>query len=188
MVTTAGWVFHYTDGTVQPQNTDANFATTITFRPNEAAAQFVPDTPPPDDSLPPPTQVQQRKQKPKKIPPLIKDIRKPQVFAAPALHGYALVLTFYVRRGGKVQLRAYRHNSLVAKTKLWPVHKGWATLRLLLFRNKWPTSLAFVIVEHGKRTCAGCPGSGSGGGGGGAGGGNTISTAPDTVGGQRGTR
>ena len=58
-----------------------------------------------------------------------------------------------------MQLLAYRHKKVVARTKLWKVHKGWATFRLLLFRNKWPTALAFILVEHGKKTvCAGCPG------------------------------
>ena len=177
MVTSAGWVFHYTDGTQFPQNTDPVFASVINFRPNEAAAQFVPDTQPPDDSINPITVVVQKPPKPKKIPPLIKNIRKPKVFAAPALHGYALVLTLYVTRSGKVQLLAYRHKKLVAKTKLWKVHKGWATFRLLLFRNKWPTSLAFVLVEHGKRTVVGGPKQHHTTGGGG--GGNTISTAQD---------
>ena len=158
MVTSAGWVFHYTDGTVFPQNTDPAFASVINDRPNEAAAQFVPDTPPPDDSTKQITVITPTRPKVKKIPPLIKSIRKPKVFAAPALHGYALVLTFYVTRPGKVQLLAYRHKKVVARTKLWKVHKGWATLRLLLFRNKWPTALAFILVEHGKKTCAGCPG------------------------------
>jgi hypothetical protein len=178
MVTSAGWVFHYTDGTVFPQNTDPAFASVINDRPNEAAAQFVPDTPPPDDSTKQITVITPTKPKVKKIPPLIKSIRKPKVFAAPALHGYALVLTFYVTRPGKVQLLAYRHKKVVARTKLWKVHKGWATLRLLLFRNKWPTALAFILVEHGKKTvCAGCPGQRKTSGGGG--GGNTVSTAHD---------
>jgi hypothetical protein len=178
MVTSAGWVFHYTDGTVYPQDTDPAWAGTINFRPNEAAAQFVPDTQPPDDSLPPPIVPTTTTAKPKKIPPLVKNIRKPKVFPAPKLHGYALVLKMYVVRTGKVQILAYRHGKIVAKTRLWSVHKGWATFRLLLHRNKWPTALAIVIVEHGKRTCSGCPGQKNGSGGGG-GGGNVISTAPD---------
>ena len=59
MVTAAGWVFHYTDGTVYPRDTDPAFAGTITFRPNEAAEQFIPDAPPVDDSelfKPPPVE------------------------------------------------------------------------------------------------------------------------------------
>ncbi len=62
LVTAPGWVFHYTDGTVYPRNTDPAFAGTITFRPNEAAEQFIPDAPPVDDSelfKPPPVEVEQ---------------------------------------------------------------------------------------------------------------------------------
>ena len=62
MVTNAGWLFHYTDGTAYPRNTDPAFASTITFRPNEAAEQFIPDAPPVDDSelfKPPPVEIEQ---------------------------------------------------------------------------------------------------------------------------------
>ena len=48
-------------GRAEPVDNDPAFANLITFRPNEAAAQFVPDTPPVDDSLllaPPPVEVQ----------------------------------------------------------------------------------------------------------------------------------
>jgi hypothetical protein len=187
MVTSAGWVFHYTDGTVYPQNADPAWAGTITVRPNEAAAQFVPNVPPPDDSLPPPVYYHHKKPKRKVIPPMISSIRTPHVFAAPKLRGYALVLRCFIVRSGKVQLLAYRHNTVVAKTKLWRVHRGWATFRLLLFRNRWPTSLAFVLIDHGKRIVAGGPHhhkKSSGGGGGG----NTISTAPDRGAGSSGRR
>ena len=57
MVTWAGWLFHYSDGTPLPDDTDPAFQGTIEFRPNEAAEQFVPDQLPADDSqlfAPPP--------------------------------------------------------------------------------------------------------------------------------------
>ena len=50
MATWAGWLFHYSDGTPEAVDTDPNFQGTITFRPNEAAEQFVPDALPEDDS------------------------------------------------------------------------------------------------------------------------------------------
>jgi hypothetical protein len=176
MVTSAGWVFHYTDGTQYPQDTDPNWTGTISTRPNEAAPQFIPTTPPPDDSLPPPNNDKPKPRKRKIIKPMIKDIRKPHVFAAPKLHGYALVIRLYVVRAGKMQLLAYRHKKIVGRTKLFRVHRGWATFRLLIFRNKWPTSLGFILIDHGKRIVVGGPNHHhhhSGGGG------NTITTAPD---------
>ncbi|MFX8000761.1 hypothetical protein ABTK84_19955, partial [Acinetobacter baumannii] len=74
MVTSAGWVFHYTDGTVFPQNTDPAFASVINDRPNEAAAQFVPDQPPPDTSIITVITKPGKTPKPKKVPALIKSI------------------------------------------------------------------------------------------------------------------
>ena len=47
-MTSLGWVFHYTDGALQRRDADPAFTGTITFRPNEAAEQFVPDVPPVD--------------------------------------------------------------------------------------------------------------------------------------------
>ena len=60
MVTRAGWLFHWSDGAALPVDGDPAFQSLITFRPNESAAQFVPDKPPVDDSLllaPPPVEV-----------------------------------------------------------------------------------------------------------------------------------
>ena len=62
MATSAGWLFHYSNGTVLPEDSDPNWAGMITVRPNESVAQFVPDAPPPDDSelfAPPPVAVEQ---------------------------------------------------------------------------------------------------------------------------------
>ncbi len=60
MVTWAGWLFHYSDGTPLPLDTDPAFQGTIEFRPNEAAEQFIPDRLPVDDSqlfAPPPLEL-----------------------------------------------------------------------------------------------------------------------------------
>ena len=63
LVTNAGWLFHYTDGTRPAAGHRSRPSRgTITFRPNEAAEQFVPDAPPVDDSelfKPPPLEVAQ---------------------------------------------------------------------------------------------------------------------------------
>jgi hypothetical protein len=163
MVTSAGWLFHYTDGTQLPLDTDPAFAKTISFRPNEAAAQFVPDTPPADDSrlfAPPPVQVVTQgtatPSQPRQLAPLLKNIHKPRLRVGP--EGIVLSLSFTVVRAGKVQLRALRRGHLVAKTKLWTVHPGKATLHLLLHRKRWPTSLKFVVKVKGVSPDAGTGG------------------------------
>ncbi len=45
MATAAGWLFHYTNGSVLPEDTDPDWASTITQRPNESIEQFVPGHP-----------------------------------------------------------------------------------------------------------------------------------------------
>src|SRR6201999_4531946 len=109
LVTNAGWLFHYTDGTPLPKDTDPNFAGPITFRPNESAEQFVPDSLPADDSqlfAPPPVAVQdtttQVPPPPKTLKALISGIKKP------TLKGTTLTLRFTVARKAKVQLIARR--------------------------------------------------------------------------------
>jgi hypothetical protein len=150
LVTTAGWLFHYTDGALLPLDTDPAFQKTIAFRPNEAAAQFVPDSNPADDSqlfAPPPVQVETQtkptttNQTPTKLPAMLKNIKKPK------LKGMVLSLQFTVVRAGKVQLRALRKGKVVAKTPLRSVKPGKVTLKLKLNRRKWPTSLKFVVKD-----------------------------------------
>ena len=82
LATSAGWLFHYSNGTVLPEDTDPSWAGTITVRPNESVAQFVSDTPPPDDSqlfAPPPVAVEHatNAETPTAeiIPALLKDIK-----------------------------------------------------------------------------------------------------------------
>lgn len=156
LVTTAGWLFRYTDGTELPRDTDPAFARTITFRPNEAAPQFVPDTPPEDDSqlfAPPPVEVVTEAAAPppppgKPLKPMLRDVRRPKLRRIDRKRSL-LVLKAFVVRPGKVQLKALRRGRLVAKTRLWPVRRGPATLRLVLEHRRWPTALRFVVREKG---------------------------------------
>ena len=80
MVTWAGWLFHYSDGTPLPRDTDPAFQGTIEFRPNESAEQFIPDRLPVDDSqlfAPPPLELTPNATKPaakvKRLPPLLRE-------------------------------------------------------------------------------------------------------------------
>ncbi|MBE2320025.1 hypothetical protein DVA67_028935 [Solirubrobacter sp. CPCC 204708] len=148
MVTNAGWLFHYTDGTRPAKDTDPAFAGPITSRPNEAAEQFVPDAPPADDSqrfAPPPVAIEPEpteQAEPEPLAALIRNVRKPKVSKK-----LVLSLTFTVSRKARVQLIARRKGKTVAKTKNRTLNKGKHTLKLQLSRKQWPTALRFRTKE-----------------------------------------
>ena len=143
LVTNAGWIFHWTDGSSPPVDTDPAFTGTITFRPNEAAEQFVPDRPPADDSrlfAPPPLELDPTADPPprkvRRLPPLIKKIKT-------RLRGLTLVVSFTVTRRARVALIAKRRGRTVARTRPRVLGPGRHALRLRLSRERYPTRLAF---------------------------------------------
>ena len=122
MVTTAGWLFHFTDGTAQPRNTDPAYAGTITFRPNEAAEQFIPDTPPADDSelfAPPPVELEQAPAPAavKRLPALLRRIKT-------RLRGRTLIVRFTLSRRARVQIIGRRKGRTVARTRARMMRPG----------------------------------------------------------------
>jgi hypothetical protein len=176
MVTSNGWVFHYSDPATPPlaQDTDPAFRGPITFRPNEAAEQFVPDTPPADDSelfKPPPVESQQPPGggKTKRLPPLLRRIRT-------KLAGKTIVVRFTLTRKARVSLVARRKRKVVARTRPRTMRPGRHVLRLRLDAKRWPQRLKLSARE---------PGVPSGGGGGG---GDTITTGGDTIATSAGSR
>jgi hypothetical protein len=146
LVTWGGWVFHYSDQHPLPLDEDPSFQGTITFRPNEAAEQFVPDTLPEDDSLlfaPAPVEVAKEedgKRRIRRLPPLLKHIHSD-------LHGLRLVVTFTVTRRARVQLLAKRGGRVVAQTPRRVFAPGHRELSLQLSRDRYPTGLAFRTKE-----------------------------------------
>lgn len=147
-VTYGGWLFHYTDGSRPPRDTDPAFAQTITFRPNESAAQFVPDTPPVDDSLllaPPPVAVETppppAATKVRKLKPLLRKVRR-------SLRGTRLTISFTLVRAARVALVAQRGKLVVARTKLRTLKPGRRKLSLRLNPRRWPTRLRFQVRER----------------------------------------
>jgi hypothetical protein len=161
LVTHSGWIFHYTDGVLPPADADPAYAGTITFRPNEAAEQFVPDRPPVDDSelfRPPPVEIQQPPaEKVTRLAPLLKKIRT-------ARRGSTLVVRFVLVRPARVALIARRKGKVVARTRTRMMKPGRHVLRLKLSRKRWPQRLSFSAREPGAT------------GGGGGGDGDTVST------------
>lgn len=147
LATYAGWLFHYTDGAAQAQDTDPAFQRTITFRPNESAEQFTPDRPPEDDSrlfAPPPIELQPTTQEPtrrvRRLPALITKVRS-------RVRGLRLTVTFTLRRRARVQLLAKRGRRTVAKTRKRTLRPGRRRLQLRLNRKRYPTRLAFSARE-----------------------------------------
>jgi hypothetical protein len=168
LVTSDGWVFHYTDGTALPEDPDPAFRGPITFRPNEAAEQFIPDTPPADDSelfKPPPIELQQGPPAPpvKRLKALLRNIKT-------KLRGKTLVVRFVLSRKARVGLIARRKRKLVARTRSRMMRPGKHVLRLRLERRRWPTSLRLSAREPGVPT-----------GGGGGDSGDTVTTGGDAI-------
>ena len=151
LVTWAGWLFHYSDGTPLERDTDPAFASTIEFRPNESAEQFIPDRLPVDDSqlfAPPPLELTPNATKPQRVrhlPPLLKKVKS-------RLHGLVLTVTFTVTRRAAVQLLAKRGGRTVASSPRRVFAPGRRSVSLRLSRDSYPTQLAFRIKEiKGKR-------------------------------------
>ncbi|HEY6729898.1 MAG TPA: hypothetical protein VI039_02615 [Solirubrobacterales bacterium] len=147
MVTWAGWLFHYSDGSVLPEDTDPAFQGTIEFRPNEAAEQFIPDKPPVDDSqLFAPPELEQNpiaeppSGKVRQLPPLLRNVRS-------KLKGLRLTVSFTVTRKAKVALLAKKGGRTVAHTPRQTFAPGRHRLVLQLSREKYPTRLAFQVAE-----------------------------------------
>jgi hypothetical protein len=150
MVTWAGWLFHYSDGTPLTRDTDPAFQGTIEFRPNESAEQFVPDRLPVDDSqlfAPPPLPLVEETPKGgrvKRLPPLLRGVKS-------RLRGLRLTVTFTLTRRARVRLLAKRGGRTVAQTPPRVFAPGRRSLRLRLTRDRYPTRLAFDAREVKRR-------------------------------------
>jgi len=146
LATSAGWLFHYTNGTVLPEDSDPNWSGTITVRPNESIEQFVADTPPPDDSqlfAPPPVAIEMHgtaEPPPEVIPALLKDVKVSR-------RGLTVTIDFDLTRLANVQLVAKLHGKVVARTRDERLKAGRHSLSLQLQHKRWPSGLSFVTKE-----------------------------------------
>jgi hypothetical protein len=140
LATWGGWLFHYSDGTPLPVDTDPAFQGTIVFRPNEAAEQFIPDALPADDSqlfAPAPLEEAKAKEpRTRRLPPLLKRIQSD-------LEGLTLTVSFTVTRRARVALIGKRGGRTVARTPLQLFAPGRHALSLQVSRERYPTKLAF---------------------------------------------
>jgi hypothetical protein len=144
LATWAGWLFHYSDGTPLPLDTDPGFQGRIDFRPNESAEQFIPDALPADDSelfAPPPIEDAKAKEpRTRRLLPLLRKVKS-------RLQGLSLTVSFTVTRKAKVRLLAKRGGQTVASTPPRIFGRGRHSLSLRLSRERYPTKLAFQTRE-----------------------------------------
>lgn len=153
MVTRAGWMFHLTNGSSPGALGDPLFSSVITFRPNEAAAQFVPDTPPPDDSLlnQPPDVVETTPVAPPAVtlPALLHKV-KVTLRSRRKGKDLALVVAFANRRVARIQMQARHKKRLVARSKYQVYKPGKHTIVLAVTRKKYPDALKWRTHEKGQ--------------------------------------
>jgi hypothetical protein len=141
LVTTKGWLFHLSDGTPLPRDTDPAFSKLINFRPPDAGVPaVVPDAPPPDDSgllgeTPPPIPAVEAQPEARVTLPLITHLRTRVV------KGRTLKLSFHLAVRARVRLLARRHGRLVASTAMRTFAAGNRQLLLKLDPRHWPTRL-----------------------------------------------
>lgn len=168
-VTTAGWVLHYDDGswTSAPADDAEAFGQLIDFRPNEAAAQFVPDSPPVDDSrllAPPPLEIEQTAPpaepvvgEAEELPPLLAKVKS-------RLRGRTrLVISFTLVRRARIGITGRRKGKVVARLRTKTYTPGKRKLVVKLDPKRYPTRLAFQIRELDVETAPeGAPSTGAG--------------------------
>jgi hypothetical protein len=181
----AGWLFHLTNGTQYPQDTDPNFAGVITYRPPDAAEPIVyPDLPPVDDSLinqltevsaapaaSPPTSAPKRA----KAKPLLAHVK------SRFEHKRVLVISFVLMAPAHVQLIGHRRGKVVAHTRDELLGPGPHKLTLTFDTARWPSRVQFNATPlHSEASSAGSGSEGEGTGGPEAGAdgkiGNVVST------------
>jgi hypothetical protein len=152
--TVPGWLFHLTDGTQYPRDTDPNFAGLITYRPPDSGVPTIyPDLPPVDDSLAnqqaspapsgPPLQSPAPTRPGAKGRALIAHVR------SRLIGDRTLVLSFTLNARARVQLIARRRRTVVGRTRAESLRPGRHRLLLLLDPRRWPTGFQFKATPLG---------------------------------------
>jgi hypothetical protein len=160
----SGWLFHLTDGSRLPLDTDPNLDKLITSRPADASVPTIyPDAPPVDDSLAnqqpaaapsaPPLEVASPPAKVKRVPPLVMRVK------SRLEHHRVLVISFTLTARAHVRLIARRRKQVVAQTRLESLRPGPHTLSLSLDPARWPTGLQFQAKPIGAQAPSGSPSS-----------------------------
>jgi hypothetical protein len=146
LATSQGWLFHLTDGSSRPRDTDPFFDGedgVITYRPPDAGVPVAPPDQPPEE----PTQPASGEPPLTPVPSVSpRPVTKPGEALVSRIHtrvlrGDVLALTFTLARTAHVQLLASRHGRVVARSRRETLRKGSHTLELRLDPRSWPTKL-----------------------------------------------
>lgn len=153
MADSGGWLYHYTDGTQYPVDTDPNFAGVITVRPADAATVTVyGDVPPPDNSgtgqtyVAPTGPAKTVKTRVRGVTVRLTDVK------AHVVHRTELRLTFHLNTRARIQIIAERHGHPVARSARRVLGAGRRTLTLKLNRKRWPNHLKVDASPVTKKT------------------------------------
>jgi hypothetical protein len=171
MVTTQGWLFHLSDGSQLPRDTDPSFQSLITHRPpDEGLPQVAPDIPPIDDSgLPagPPAPSGSLTEESAPTTSTTTAALLSHVHTR-LVHRDTLELSFHLAVRARVRLLAKRHKRIVASTPTRTLAAGDRRLRLRLDPRRWPTKLdlqthalaPLPTISGGGGRSSGSPGAG----------------------------
>jgi hypothetical protein len=160
MATSSGWLYHLTNGTRLPQDTDPNFAGVISYRPPDGGVPHVIPpvevgvAPPPPPPMGPTAPIVKRKVRHIKVRPLVTHIGRLRL-----MHRTILVLSFTLTAKARVRLIARRHGKIVAQTRRRVLRRGRHTLKLPLNVKRWPTALKLNAAPVGasNRSSLGTP-------------------------------
>jgi hypothetical protein len=141
MATSSGWLYHYTDGTQLPQDTDPSFAGVITVRPaDDATVTTFGDVPPTDSSggsppPPAPTGPAKTTGTTRRAAALLTRVK------FHVLRHRTLVMTFHLSSRAHVQLIAEQKKKVVGRSRNRLLAPGHHTIRLALNPKHWPTHI-----------------------------------------------
>ena len=168
MATARGVLYRWGGGSYAVDEEPA-FQGTITERPNEGAAQFLPETPPADDSrlFAPPVELPKeqaglgRCRRPARLMPKVWPPAMAPLAGRRADDSFLLTVRFRLARPARVALIAERRAgarskggaAIVARTALRVLRPGSRRLSVTVDRERWPTKLRFVLKEVRKPRC-----------------------------------
>lgn len=164
VATARGYLYRRTSGGTYARDTDPAFQGTITIRPNEAAAQAIPDAPPEDDSrlLAPPVELPAAIAESEldcPAPPALVTRVKASVGklskrrARQANPVVRMTVRFRLARTARVGMVARRGTKVVARAKSRTLKAGTRRLTVAVRRKAFPKAIRFQLQELTKPQC-----------------------------------
>jgi hypothetical protein len=153
MADSDGWLYHYTDGTQVPVDTDPDFAGVITVRPADGATVTVyGDIAPVDDSgtgqtyVAPTGTARTVTTRTHGVTVRLTHVK------AKVVHRTELMLSFNLNTRARIQIIAERHGKVVGRSARRVLDAGRRTLILKLDPKRWPNHLKVEASPVTKKT------------------------------------